>query len=160
MIVLCVCLRIAMSSTYCNMVGVLKEVGTAYPSRIPGTQCCQFLWIIHSWFTLRFSLTLIYRNIVSHNIRIQVCNLFLLDMYNVKECVLTSIMVNDCRKPYKLLDLKKGYYIFYFYWIFPQIVHVSTDSNISFMLLCLKIEVCCMHRHTGLKTDFLVSWIT
>jgi hypothetical protein len=30
------------------------------------TQCCQFLWIVHSWLPLRFSLTLVYLFLTRH----------------------------------------------------------------------------------------------
>jgi hypothetical protein len=38
------------------------------------TQCCQFLWIVHSWLSFRFSLTFIYS---FHRVFFQVICLFL-----------------------------------------------------------------------------------
>jgi hypothetical protein len=46
------CLRIAVSSAY-------RVVFFALFVFVLCTQCCQFLWIVHSWLLLRFSLTFI-----------------------------------------------------------------------------------------------------
>jgi hypothetical protein len=47
----CVCLRIVVSNTYRDCV-VCFCVSS---SCVLCTQCCQFLWIFHSWLPLRFS---------------------------------------------------------------------------------------------------------
>ena len=46
-------LRIVLSNTYCVLFFVLFVL-------VLCTQCCQFLWIVHSWLSLRFSLTFIH----------------------------------------------------------------------------------------------------
>ena len=50
--IICVCLRIVVSNTYC----VVFCLSSSY---VICTQCCQFLWIVHSWLPLRCSLTFI-----------------------------------------------------------------------------------------------------
>ena len=45
--VICVCLPIVASNTYCVFL-------------VMCTLCCQFLWIVHFWLPLQYSLTFIY----------------------------------------------------------------------------------------------------
>jgi hypothetical protein len=49
------CLRIVMSNTYCVAFCVLFVF-------VLCIQCCQFLWIVHSWLAFCYSLTFIIRN--------------------------------------------------------------------------------------------------
>jgi hypothetical protein len=53
-----VCLRIVVSNTYCVVFFVCLFLST---SCVLYTQCCQVLWIIHSWFPFRFFLMLLMR---------------------------------------------------------------------------------------------------
>ena len=48
----CVCLCIVVSNTYC-----VVFLFHLFSSCILCTPCCQFLWIVHFWLPLRFSLT-------------------------------------------------------------------------------------------------------
>ena len=53
-----VCLCIVVSNTYCVVFFVCLFLST---SCVLYTQCCQVLWIVHSWFPFRFSLMLLMR---------------------------------------------------------------------------------------------------
>jgi len=50
--VICVCLHIVVSNTLCCVFVLFFFVSC--------TLCCQFLWIVHFWLALRYSLMLIY----------------------------------------------------------------------------------------------------
>jgi len=51
--VICVCFRIVLSNTYCVVFLLCFFV-------VLCTLCCQLLWIIHFWLSLRYSLTFIW----------------------------------------------------------------------------------------------------
>jgi len=54
--VICVCLRIVVSNTYCVVFLLCLS-----SSCVLCTLFCQFLWIVHYWLPIRFSLTFIYK---------------------------------------------------------------------------------------------------
>ena len=51
------------------------------------TLCCQFLWIVHSWLSLRFSLTFIYSISVWEAITVWYCSCMFCSLFDIK-CIL------------------------------------------------------------------------
>ena len=51
--VICACLRIVLYNTYCFGFCISS-------SCVLYTQCCQFLWVVHSWLPIRYSLKVIF----------------------------------------------------------------------------------------------------
>ena len=59
--VICVCLRIVVPNTYCVVFFVLFYFVLCTPY-------CQFLWIVHFWLPLRYSLTFMQNSLVSFSL--------------------------------------------------------------------------------------------
>ena len=51
--IICVCLRFVVSNTYCVVLFILIVI-------VLCAKCCQSLWIVYYWLSLRYSLTFIY----------------------------------------------------------------------------------------------------
>jgi hypothetical protein len=70
--VICVSLRIMVSNTYC-----VVFLFCLSSSCIVCAQCCQYLWIVHSWLLIRFSLTYIYKLFYQWNTFIWIASIHL-----------------------------------------------------------------------------------
>ena len=123
------------------------------------TQCCQCLWIVHTWFPIRFSLTFIYSNFMRSTLHeISICEVraqFKLDTrrqcsnsYNVgiiialKQKLITGQISQDQNNHFIIESNGLEVYKYAHRESEPMIYHIG-DKHCSFWFIPLPIRLSC-----------------